>query len=114
MAQWNTKQIMADLRTIIPVTAIDNTGGEDSSTDNLVLMLGGVEDKLFIKGFIPEKFWIDTTDDIDVSHVELTDGLSGRGGLNSHDFRLARAYIDVRQYFINRGFDVVPRMSEYF
>lgn len=114
MAFWNTEQIMADLGIIIPVTAITNNGGEDASTDNLELTLGGVEDKLFVKGFIPDTYRIDETDNIDVTHIELTDGLSSAGGLNSHDFRLARAYIDVRQYFINRGFNVVPTMDAYF
>lgn len=114
MAQWNTEQIMADLGVIIPVIAIDNAGGEDATTDNLIITLGGVEDKLFVKGFIPDTYRIEETNNIDVTHVELTDGLTSAGGLNSHDFRLARAYIDVRQYFLNRGFEVVPTLDVYF
>lgn len=114
MAKWNTEQIMADLGIIIPVIGIDNNGGEDASTDSLVITLGGVVDKLFVKGFIPEKDWLEETDNIDVSHVELSDGLTSAGGLNSHDYRLARAYIDVRQYFVNRGFEVVSTMDTYF
>lgn len=114
MPKWNTAQIMGDLGTIIPVTAIENNGGEDATTDNLVITLGGVVDQLFVKGFIPKTYRIEETDNIDVSHVELTDDLYSSGGLNSLDFRLARAYIDVRQYFINRGFEVVPTMDVYF
>ena len=114
MAFWNTEQIIADLRNIITVVDITNNGGEDASTDNLVITLGGVVDTLQVKGFIPDTYRIDETDNIDVTHIELTDGLSSAGGLNSHDFRLARACIDVRQYFINRGFNVVPSMDDYF
>jgi len=116
MAHWNTKQIMEDLAIIIPVIAVDFNEGEDYTTEQVVLTLGGCEEKLFVRGFNLDNSVVpnETISDADVSAVELSDGRSSAGGLASKDFRVARAYIDVRQYFINRDFEVVPTMDAYF
>ncbi len=116
MPAWNTKQITEDLSTIITVTEIANHEPEDPyfTTGTLDITLGGVEDTLSVKGFNLEEIFLAEDEDANVAYVELTDGLTSGGGLNSVDYRLARAYIDVRQYFINRGFKVVPTMDVYF
>jgi len=107
MPQWNTNTITNDLKNIVGVINIKNLGAQGKAdTDNLVLEFGGVEDKLFVCGFSDTTELNDSTNEC-IDFVELTDGLNSSGGLNSHDFRLARAYIEVRQYFINRNFDVV-------
>ena len=115
MPNWNTTQIIQDLTTIVGVEEIISAGtGGDVDTDNLCLKLAGTDGQaLFVRGFDDTKY-ITTPSNVDVIMVELTDGLDSRGGLNSHDFRVARAYIDVRQYFINRGFEVVPTLKAYF
>ena len=113
MAKWNSEQIMADLGIILPVIAVENTGaGCEVDTDNLLLTLGGVEDKLYVHGF--SLHGLDNTSDVDVDYAVVTDGLESGRDLASTDYRLARAFIDVRQYFINRGFTVVPSMGSYF
>lgn len=117
MGKWNTEQIMADLAIILPVIKVEKTDfGGDHDTSRIVLTLGGVEDSLFIRGFDDENSFEDLPDrdNLEVPYVEITDGLSSLGGLTGTDYRLARAYIDVRQYFINRDFEVVNTIDTYF
>lgn len=117
MPIWNSAEIANDLRHIVGVVNINNAGvGGDWDTDNLVIVLAGTDDQnLFVRGFDPEqRDSYPDSGNVEVTMVELSDRLSSDGGLNSHDFRVARAYIDVRQYFINRGFDVVLSMRAYY
>lgn len=117
MAHWNSERILKDLEGIIPVLSVVNQGpGGDYDTDVLIVTLGGIEEKLFVRGFDPDTFcgMEPNRSDMNVSYVELTDGLDSRGGLKGTDYRLARAYIDVRQYLLNRGFEVVDTMDSYF
>lgn len=115
MPNWNTKTIIDDLTHIVGVESITNNGADgEIDTDQLALLLAGTDgQRLFIRGFDPDIEVFDPSNE-NVSMVELNDGLSSRGGLNSHDFRVARAFIDVRQYFINRGFEVVDSLEECF
>jgi hypothetical protein len=115
MAHWNTQQITEDLKTIVGVIDVVNNGqGGSYDTDNLIIEIGGAEDKLWVCGFNVDDNAIEETSDVDVEFVELTDGLQSDHGLSSSDFKVARMYIDVRQYFINRGFNVVDSMNAYF
>jgi hypothetical protein len=115
MAKWNSEQIMADLGIILPVIAVKNNGiGHRAVTDNIELALGGVEDILYIAGFTPDFLDVENPSDRDVTHIVVTDGIINGISLTSTDYRLARAYIDVRQYFINRGFIVVQGIGDYF
>lgn len=104
---------MADLGLILPVIAVENAGpGGEVDTDNLLLTLGGVEDKLYVHGF--SLYGLDNTSDVDVDYAVVTDGLESGRELASTDYRLARAFIDVRQYLINRGFKIAGNMGDYF
>jgi hypothetical protein len=114
MPRWNTQLIKDELEVIIPITSIEVEEGEDYTTDRLTLKMGGVEDTLFVRGFSITGERTENTYDVDIENIELTDDLSSDGGLQSRDYRLARTYIDVRQYFINRGFNVVPSLDPYF
>lgn len=113
MPNWNTETVINDLRTIVGVESISHrVPNGDHDTDNLTLLLAGTDGQnLLVRGFNPD-FRIFDTSDGNVPMVELSDGLSKYGGLSSHDFRVARAYIDVRQYFINRGFEVCTNMND--
>lgn len=108
MAKWNTQQIVEDLKTIVGIVEIQVVPASEAlvnlTTESLVITLGGVEDSLFVFGF---NFFGN-----DPREIQLTDGISRFRGLSSTDYRLARAYIDVRQYFINRDFKVVGNMFE--
>ncbi len=101
MTKWNIDTIADDLKTIVGVIKINY----DKNTPNLSIQLGGCEDWLFVCGF-------DSKDDGIIDSVEIWD--SHGHGLNSHDFRLARLYIEVRQYFINRNFNFVQRMEDVY
>lgn len=114
MPRWNTELIKSELEVIIPITSIKVEEGEDYTTDRLILLMGGVEDTLLVRGFSITGERTENTTDVDIEYIELMDDRSSDGGLWSKDYRLARTYIDVRQYFINRGFNVVPSLNPYF
>jgi hypothetical protein len=112
MPIWNTQQVTSDLLNIVGVNSISSSEGISYTTASLILHLAGTGGQdLFVTGYkgIVD---LDNPSDIEVSMIELRDNYY-RGGLNSHDFRVARAYIDVRQYFINRGFDVIQSIEDH-
>ena len=114
MPRWNTNQVIADLQVLLPTARITNQGpGGDVDTDNLHIGLLDCSDSLFVCGF-DDANDITTPGDVDVPFLELTDGLDSRGGLNSYDGRVAQAYMQVRQYFLSKGFVVCPTLKDYF
>lgn len=115
MAHWKTDDISADLIRIPGVKSVTENGqGGDYDTNNLIIDLKGTSDQLRVCGFDDESGELVTIDDADVPMVELTDGLSSNGGLNSRNLKTAKVYILIRQYFIDKGFEVVPTMNAYF
>lgn len=115
MAHWNTDQITSDLQALFPKAKITNQGqGGDVDTDNLHIKLKGSTDGLFICGFDDEVEDTLANTDVDVPYIEITDGLDSRGGLNSSDQKVAEAFIVARQYFIKKGFHVVPTHKAFF
>jgi len=114
MAQWNTKQIAKDLKLIPGVEKVKiYPPGGDVDTDNIIVKIKGADDSLFVSGFDDEDDPANPSD-VDVPFIELTDGLSSDGGLNSTDKKVARVYIEIRQYFLNRAFYVVNTHKAYF
>ena len=116
MYQWNTKQIEEHLKQIPGVAKVTvNPPGGDVDTDNIVLTINGADDRLFIAGFeVRSDRELPNKSDVEVEMVELTDGTDCTGGLSSDDFRVAEAFIHVRQYFVVNGAAVVDRMRDYF
>lgn len=111
---WNTAKIAAELHSIRGVSGIRNIGqGGDVDTENLVITIKGTSDELFVCGFSVDNDII-APGDTDVEMIELSDGLDSRGGLTSSHPKTAEAYIRVRQYFLDRGFKVVPTHKAYF
>jgi hypothetical protein len=91
---------------------IQDTGpGGDVDTDNIMVTIPNGE-RLFIYGFDPEND-PQNQSDCDVDMVVLTDGADSRGGLNVNDPDLGQAYIKIKQYLIDKGFEVVPTLDDY-
>jgi hypothetical protein len=100
MEYWNTDLIIEDLKTIVGVIAIDQYDQINmNETATLKIRLGGVDNDLIIITGVLKNSKID--------YIILKAGPYSDPGLSSTDMRVARAYIEVRQYFINRGVKVV-------
>jgi len=112
MFHWNTDKIRAYLQTLDCIDGVLNDGqGGDVDTDNLVAKVRGIDEHIFIRGFNVDSDITDPTD-CDVEMVEITDQ-SGHG-LQSHDFNVAQAYIEIRQHFVGQDVVVVDYLKDYF
>lgn len=124
MYKWNTDKITAYLETLACLDGVHNDGqGGDVDTDNLRAKVRGTENEyIFVCGFNCEplngpnvaigKEYITDPTDCDVEMIEVTDR-SGHG-LQSDDFTVAQAYIEVRQHFVGAGASVVTHLKDYF
>lgn len=116
MPHWITGNIISDLNKISNVSSVESNGqGGSYDTDNLVLGIVGSNNNLFVCGFDADSDdELSTPGNSIVQFIELTDGLSSNGGLNSKNKQTSKVYIAVRQYFIDIGFNVVPSIKPYF
>jgi len=117
MFRWDTKKIVAYLSTIPEIERVENNGpGGDVDTDNLYCKVRGSDEGIFVCGFSTDDAFmdipLDERSDVDVEMIEITDN-SGQG-LQSDDFAVAKAYIEVRQHFVGGGATVVPYLKDYF
>lgn len=93
MTQWNEKQIIEDLSELIGVLEIKVVPSDTPVyTNTLELTLGGAIGKVY------------TWYRYDMNSVYITNGC--QPSLSTKDMRLARLFIEVRQYFLNRDFEV--------
>ena len=117
MYHWNTKRIVAYLETIEELSSVEvQMPGGDVDAENIVCTVRGTDDYIFVRGFSTDDAFMDIPyeekGDIDVEFVEVTDQ-SGHG-LQSNDFAVAKAYIEVRQHFVGGGAIVVDHLKDYF
>jgi len=114
MPIWKTDSIISDLKTLHPlIIDVENTGPDGGSdTDNILVTVKG-DGHFYVCGFDEEDDIVDTSF-AEVELVQVSDGEDSRGGLNRKDFESAQAYIYIRQYFINKGFEVVNTIDDYF
>ena len=116
MAQWNSKVIAAELKSIQDVTKVENVGqGGDVDSDNFILSINGGRDKLYVCAFDPERDTLTnpiTPELDDLPFVELNDG--HYSGLESTNEVTGIVYVRVRNYFAKKGFQVVGRLKDYF
>jgi len=117
MYKWNTDKIKAYLQTLDCIDGVLNDGpGGDVDTDNLAAKVRGADEYILICGFSTDDAFMnipyEQKGDIDVEYVEVTDQ-SGHG-LQSDDFNVAQAYIEVRQHFVGGGATVVSHLKDYF
>lgn len=117
MFHWNTDKITTYLETLDCVESVSNDGpGGDVDTDNLRVKVRGADDEyIFMCGFNVEEInniYITDPSNCDVEMVEVTDQ-SGYG-LQSDNFTVAKAYIEVRQHFVGASASVVTHLKDYF
>lgn len=112
MYKWNTDNVTAYLQTLGSIDGVYNDGpGGDVDTDNLRAKVRGTDTYIYVCGFSVDSTIADPST-TDVEMVEVTDQ-SGHG-LQSDDFTVAQAYIEVRQHFVGAGVPVVGHLKDYF
>jgi len=117
MYQWNSDKLKAAFSQISGISYVTvNRPGGDVDSDNIMLDIKGTRDHLFVAGFHTTDYdiWKKDTSDVEVEMIELSDGLCSSGGLNSKNSDTARVYMEVRQFLVDDGADVVDSMSGYF
>lgn len=117
MYKWNTDKIKAYLQTLDCIDGVLNNGpGGDVDTDNLLAKVRGTDTYIYVCGFNVEcdanNVYITDPTDCDVEMVQVTD--QSGVGLQSNDFTVAQAYIEVRQHFVDADAPVIGRLKDYF
>lgn len=117
MPTWNSDRIIKDLGTLIGngVKEIVNDGpGGDVDTDNIRFIVDRRNREWLIAVGFDQDREIKNPSKVKVPYVELSDGQDSQGGLNSDDPRMAQAYVKIRAYFRDQGFQVVNAMDDFF
>ena len=112
--RWKTDEIVAAAKIAVPDMAVVYAGpGGDVDTDEVrVTFPNGC---LRIRGFVVDGYLKDNRSDVDVDMVELSAGEDSRGGLNGvRDTERVLAYGKLHAMLVERGFDVVPCLGDYF
>jgi len=119
---WDTKvvkqYIEANIANVNRVVINKAAGGDWDSLGMVVKLTNGKS--LHIT---PWRDYIDNIreapqvlDDVDIKFIEMSDSdADDRGGLGTRNKKLAQAYIDVRQYFLDNGIeDVIPNYDTIY
>lgn len=114
MFHWKTEQVVEDLKKIPGVKKVvaEGSGGDYDTSHIVVSVEKG--DKLFISGYESTEQTIGNVDDAQCPWVEVSDGQTSDGGLNSTKAATGLVYIHVRQYFLDRGADVIDHYDQIF
>ncbi len=112
---WDTLEVQQDLMKLDKVEGITSIlPGGDYDTEGCRIIVEDSEDDLWVKGFVVDNYLGPKMSDVDVDMIELTDGLQDDTGLRSNNPNTALVYIAVRQYFVDKGAEVVESMDPYF
>lgn len=120
MSHWKTNEIKAAIEAMPLVKKVKvNPPGGDYDTNQLCVSVEGASDQLWVRGFgsceeIIEELGATRDDVPDCEFVELTDGLTSHGGLNSSQENVGTVYAKIHYYLKNRGFDVVRTYKDFF
>ena len=113
--RWNSEEIISQLQKLGYADVSNSGQGGDYDTDHICVKIPDTGQRIFICGFNTDDIPIETPDDYDVELLEITDGLDSLGGLNSRLYKTAKAYIDIRQFFIDKyDIGIVDSMEQYF
>lgn len=111
--RWKTQDIV-DALTKEGLTCNVNEPDGDVDTECIEVKTPKMP-SIFIKGFNTDNYnTADTPDDVDVEMVEITDGGSSAGGLNTFDEAVVSAYGVLCRVLQSMGFTLVPTMDDYF
>jgi len=108
----NVEKLLSDCRWNI----LKSDPGGDYDTKTLYLSIrGSDEGGIWVAGFRTEKVLLQKErDDAKIEMVEVSDRQDSRGGLNSEDEDTCVMYGIVCSRLRKAGFQVVPRMDDYF
>ena len=113
--RWLTPKIETDLAQLPYVKGVRrNAPGGDYDTEVVIVEVEDSPDRLWVRGFVTDDGGLESTHNVDVDMIELTDGLQDDHGLTSNNQYTALVYVSIRQYFIDKGAEVVQSMDGYF
>lgn len=110
---WNQASIRAALLALPFAIKLQETPGEQYTSNGFSIELAGSEDTLHLQGFVTAPQGISAHDDVEVAMVELTNGYS-EGGLTSNDPKMIDLYAAVRKLLAGMGAQIVPTLNDYF
>lgn len=113
--QWVTSQVVELLSSIQGIASVEvHHQGGDVDTTNLILNItDGQDERLFVCGFTTEGY-ISTPDDVLIEMIEVTDGQQSDTGLSSDVEEVCLAYARVVGALRRAGFEVVESLKAYF
>lgn len=128
MSHWKTDEIKTLIENATESLSVNsvtvNLPGGDVDTEVIIVSMD--DDKLWICGFTLEDTLmpyvgnnagiqrkIDPSD-MDIEAIEVTDGKSSGGGLNSKHLNTSIVYAHIVSILRENGHAVVPTMSDYF
>jgi len=116
MSHWKTEEIknlISDVTKFHSVNSIIVTDpGGDVDTEGIAVEMD--EDTLWISGFSLEDTLKLDPSDMDIEAIEVSDGKSSGGGLNSEHLNTSIVYAHIVSMLRKKGHTVVPTMSDYF
>lgn len=116
MSHWKTEEIknlivVATKFFSVKVITTDTAG--DVDTEGIVVEMD--EDTLWIRGFTLVDYTLKRDpSDMDIEAIEVTDGLTSGGGLNSEHLNTSVVYAHIVSILRQNGHSVVPTMNDYF
>ena len=117
MSHWKTEEIKNLIEhavLTIPVNSVTiSDPGGDVDTESIIVKMD--EDTLWICGFsmVDNTLELDPSD-MDIEAIEVSDGMSSGGGLNSENLNTSIVYAHIVSTLRRSGHSVVPTMSDYF
>ena len=125
--KWNTQEIKDLIQTIlqqryhenalVPQTITVREPCGDYDTEEVVVQLYGIRDRLLIKGFRTEDYFKDgqSHSEAEVEHIQLRDtSADSKGGVQTHYEDLAVLGILIATRLRKRGWSVIPNLNDYF
>lgn len=115
MKRWITSDVVKLLTAIQGIESVQvlPQGGDVDTSNLLVNVKDGEDERLFICGFVTDGD-ITTPDDVEVEMVEVTDGQQSDTGLSSSVETVCVAYGRVCGALRRDGFEVVESLKQYF
>lgn len=115
---WKTDKIVEDLKKLPGISEVEAYGqGGDYDCDNLIVMVEGCKDRLYITGY-PDNAtrWepCQSPSDTEVKYIEIKDGLDSDGGLTSEEEKLGEVYLRLRKYFKNLGGSIIRHYQQVY
>ena len=125
--KWNTKEIKELIQMIlqqryqeialVPQTITVREPCGDYDTEQIVVQLYGIRDRLLIRGFRTDGHFEGNQlrSNTEVQHIQIRDtSADTRGGIQTHDEDLAVLAAIIATRLRKRGWSVIPNLNDYF